>query len=117
MIHGRLWQRPRLIAKVGGFNGRFMSLIIPRRQGDKPAKVERLPSLGNSLALRIAFADVEDTLIWAYEHHLLEAGGVSARGQWIVVRRARSSGKLRRFASADLTRLTVDSKTIPTGTP
>jgi hypothetical protein len=98
MIHSRLWKRPRLIAKVKGYNGRFMSLMIPRRKGEKPAKVQRLVSLDNSLAVRISFRDVEDTLIWAYEHNLLEAGDVKARGQWCVIRRSRAGQKLRNSA-------------------
>ena len=89
--------RPRLVAKISGYNGRFMSVMIPRRKGGKPAKVERLPSVDNSLAVRITFAEVEDTLIWAYEHHLLEAGGIRGRGQWCVVRQSRKSGKVLAF--------------------
>ena len=92
--YGPVFARPRLVAKVAGYNGRFMSLMIPRRKGEKPAQVTRLPSMDNSLAVRITFDKVEDTLIWAYEHNLLEADGVKQRGQWVVVRRSRSSGKV-----------------------
>ncbi|MBI2440257.1 MAG: hypothetical protein HYV35_02685 [Lentisphaerae bacterium] len=94
MVHGPVFMRPRLLAKVGGYNGRFMALMIPRRKGDQPAQVERLASLDNSLAVRITFRDVEDTLIFAYEHNLLEAGDVKGRGQWCVVRRARRSRRV-----------------------
>jgi hypothetical protein len=94
MVHHRVLMRPRLLGKVAGYNGRFLSVLIPRRKGEPPARVERLPSLDNSLAVRITFGNVEDTFIWAYEHNLLEAGGVSARGQWIIERRARRDGRL-----------------------
>jgi hypothetical protein len=94
MLHGAVFLRPRLLAKVAGYNGRFLSVMIPRRKGERPAKVQQLPSLDNSLALRITFAGVEDTLIWAYEHNLLEAGEVKARGNWTVVRRSLRTGKV-----------------------
>jgi hypothetical protein len=94
MLHAAAFVRPRLLAKVAGYNGRFMSLLLPRRKGTRPAKVRRLPSLMNSLAVRITFEDVEDTVIWAYEHHLLEAGGIKACGQWCVVRRRLAAGRV-----------------------
>lgn len=94
MVHGPVFERPRLVAKVAGYNGKFMSLMLPRRKGAKPAVVKQLPTLENSLAVSITFGDVEDTLIFAYEHNLLEANGVSARGQWTVVRRSLKSRKL-----------------------
>jgi hypothetical protein len=94
MVHGIVFERPRLIAKVAGYNGRFLSLMLPRSAREKPAKVERLPSIDNSLAMRITFAEVEDTFVWAYEHNLLEAGDVKARGQWTIVRRSRHSRRI-----------------------
>jgi len=94
MLHHSVFVRPRLVAKVRGYNGRFLSLLIPRRQGDRAAEVKRLHSLDNSLAVRVQFEKVEDTLIWAYEHHLLEAGDIRARGQWCLVRRSRASGRI-----------------------
>jgi hypothetical protein len=112
MLHGPVFQRPRLIAKVSGWNGRFMSLMLPRAKGRKPAKVERLPSLVNSLAVRITFPNlgVQDTLIWAYEHHLLEAGDVRARGNWCVVRQATANGKVLSHAIGEGTSLIVAGK-------
>ena len=98
MVNGIVFVRPRLIAKVVGYNGRFMSLMLPRLEGRPPALVERLPAIDNDLAMRITFEKVYDTLIWAYEHHLLEAGDVEARGQWCVVRRDRRSGRVVNFA-------------------
>src|SRR6185369_3169695 len=94
-VQSVVFARPRLIGKVSGYNGRFMSIMLPRKNGEAAAKVERLPSLDNSLAVRITFEDVEDTLIWAYEHRLLMAGDVDARGRWVVVRRSRKSGRVR----------------------
>ncbi|MBI3986553.1 MAG: heparinase II/III family protein [Lentisphaerae bacterium] len=109
-IHYSRYVRPRLLAKVSGYNGRFMSVMIPRRITDEPAKIERLPSIDNSLAVKITFATVEDTLIFAYEHNLLEAGGVNARGQWCVVRQSRATGKVLTYALGHGARLTVDGK-------
>ena len=107
-----VFARPRLIGKVSGYNGRFMSIMLPRKNGDAPAKVERLPSLDNSLAVRITFEDVEDTLIWAYEHRLLVAGDVDARGRWVVVRRSRKSGRVRAFQIDRGTMLSVGGKRV-----
>lgn len=93
-LHYSTFQRPRLIAKIGGLNGRIMAVMLPREKNAAPAKVTQLSGLPGSLAVRIVFGDVEDTVIFAHEHRLLEAGGVSARGQWCVVRRSRKTGKI-----------------------
>ena len=105
---GPVWVRPRLIGKVAGYNGRFMSIMIPRQAGEAPAKVERLPGLMNSLAIRVTFDDVQDTFIWAYEHRMLEADGIVARGQWVVVRRDRKTKRVLKQAIAEGTSLIVD---------
>jgi hypothetical protein len=99
--------RPRLIAKVKGYNGRFLSVMIPRCKGRQPARIERLASLDNSLAVKINFPKVEDILIFAYEHNLLEAGGMKGRGQWCLVRRSRKSGKVLAQASGTATGLSI----------
>lgn len=107
MLHHAVWRRPNLLAKVRGLNGRFMALMLPRRKDQPPAAVERLPAVDNSFALRITFGAVEDILIFAFEHNLLEAADVRGRGQWCVVRRARASGTLLDFALGDGTELTA----------
>lgn len=112
MVHGPVYRRPRLIGKVAGYNGRFMSLMIPRRRDGNPASVERIPSLDNSLAVRVVFDDAEDILIYAYEHNLLEAAGIRARGQWCVVRRARADGNVIASALGNGTSLQVEGKDI-----
>lgn len=93
-IHYSTFIRPRLIAKIAGYNGRFMSIMLPRAKGMQPAKVKRLKSLPGSLAVRITFEKVEDTVIFAHEHRLLEAGDVKRRGHWCVIRRNRKTGKI-----------------------
>lgn len=93
-LHGAVLVRPRIIAKVKGYNGRFMSLMIPRGGRTRPAVVKPLDTLHNSFAVRVTFLKVEDTIIWAYEHNLLEAGDVKGRGQWCVVRRSRKTGRV-----------------------
>ena len=93
-LHHAGYVRPRLLAKVGGYNGRFMSLMLPRRKDEAPARVERLASLENTLAVRITFAEVEDIVIYAYDHDLLEAADVRGRGLWCVVRRSRGTGQV-----------------------
>ena len=108
--YGPVFERPRLDAKVAGYNGRFMALLLPRCKDTPPAKVERLPTMDNVLAVRISFPQVEDTIIWAYEHHLLEAGDVKARGNWCVVRRNRVTGEVLRYALHDGARLEVAGK-------
>ena len=110
MVHGPVYVRPRLLAKVAGLNGRFMSVMIPRHTGERPAEVVRLESLPNSLALRIRFPQVEDTLIFAYEHNLLEAGEVKGRGQWCVVRRSRKTGRALAWELGRGTSLSVSGK-------
>ena len=110
MVHHAGYLRPRLIAKVSGLNGRFMSLMVPRRKGERPARIQRLAAVPNSLAARITFAAVEDTVIVAYDHQLLEADDVAGRGRWCVVRRSRASGKVLAHALGDGTSLTVGGR-------
>ncbi|MBI3987601.1 MAG: heparinase II/III family protein, partial [Lentisphaerae bacterium] len=112
MLHGPVFQRPRLIAKIGGYNGRILALLIPRRKGGAVPVVERVPSLDNSFALQLTFPKVRDTLIYAYEHHLLEAGDVKGVGAWCVVRRERRTGKVLRVAMGDGTALSVAGRKV-----
>ena len=107
---GPVFERPRLVAKVAGFNGRFMSVMLPRRKGEKRARVQRLPSMDNVLAVRITCGDVEDVLIWAYEHNLLEAADIRGRGQWCLVRRSRRSRRILGHALAKGTCLSVGGR-------
>ncbi len=93
MVHGPALINPRLLAKVKAPCGRFMSLMLPRLASEAPPAVEQLDTLVGSIAMRITFADVEDTIVYAYEHRILEANGIAARGDWCVVRRDRASGK------------------------
>ena len=112
----RLRPPARLVAKVGGYNGRFMTLMLPRAKGsvDAPTPgVERLPSLPNSLAVQIRFPKlgVVDTVIWAYEHQTLARGGdVSGRGNWVVVRRAAKTGGVIDCTGGALKALSVDGR-------
>lgn len=112
MLHYSAFVRPRLLAKVGGYNGRFMSVMLPRKKNATAPEVTRLPSLDNSLALRIRWEKTEDTLIYACEHNLLEAGGVKARGQWCVVRQARKTGRVLACELGCGTSLAVDGKVL-----
>lgn len=112
MLEGIVFVRPRLVGKVSGYNGRFMAALLPRRKGGRPAKFERLPSLPASLAMRITWEKFEDTVIFAHEHNLLEAGDVRAVGQWCVVRRAVGSGRVVAHAMGDGVSLRVDGREI-----
>jgi hypothetical protein len=112
MVEGIVFVRPRLVAKVAGYNGRFMAVMLPRVKGERPPRVERLASLPASLALRIAWEKYEDTVIWAYEHNLLEAGDVRSVGQWCVVRRERRTGRVRAHALGQGTELSVEGKSV-----
>jgi hypothetical protein len=110
MVHHAVYWRPRLLAKIAGLNGRFISVMIPRRKGERPAKVERLNCVPNVLAVRIRFPRVEDMLIFAYEHNLLEAGDVRGVGQWCVVRRSRKTGRVLAWQLGHGTGLSVSGK-------
>lgn len=109
--------RPRLIAKVGGYNGRFMTLLLPRHQDRPPPTVEPLATTDNALAVRIADDRTEDILIWAYEHHLLEAGPVKARGQWCVVRRALRTSRVLAWELGRGSRLEVGGQVVKVQDP
>jgi len=111
-LHHAGYVRPRLLAKVTADTGRFMSLMLPRRKGEQPARVERIASVANSLAVRITFEKVEDILIFACEHDLLEAADIRARGQWCVVRRSLETGAILAHAIGHGVSLEVGGKVI-----
>jgi len=94
MVHGPVYVRPRLLGKIGGLNGRIMSVMVPRAKGEPKPKVMQIKSIPASLAMKVTFADVEDVIIFAFEHDLLEAADVVARGHWCVVRRCLKTGRV-----------------------
>jgi hypothetical protein len=93
-VHHSVPPRPRLLAKVSGYNGRFMTLLVPRKKGATAPRIKTLKTLTNSLAAEVAYKNVTDTIIFAYEHQLLEANGIKAVGDFAVVRRSKKSGKV-----------------------
>lgn len=94
MIHGPVYRRPRLVAVIEGLNGCGMGLLLPRARGESPAQVKRLSSVPGTIALRVTFDQVEDTLVFAFHHQILESDGVAEMGQWCHLRRRRSDGRL-----------------------
>jgi len=94
MAHGPCFVRPRLIAKVAGLNGRFMSVLTPRLKGQPPAKVKQLNAAPSSFAAQVDIGPYRDVILFAYEHEQLEAGDVTGQGHWAVVRRLRASGRV-----------------------
>ena len=108
----RQFQRPRLLAKIAGPTGHILALMLPRAAGQEPARVETLPTLPGALAVRVTFAEVEDIMIFAFDHGLLEAADIKARGHWCVVRRNRSTGAVQDYAVGEGVSLVVGSTPI-----
>ncbi|MBI2441701.1 MAG: heparinase II/III family protein [Lentisphaerae bacterium] len=111
-VHYSTFQRPRLLARIAGLNGRFMAVLLPRARNMAPAKVRRLECLPASLAVRLDLGAVADTIIYAHEHGVLEADGVSARGRWCVVRRDSRSGRVLDYAVGEGTHLAVNGRVL-----
>jgi hypothetical protein len=111
-VHYAAFRRPRLIARIGGYNGRFMTLLLPRHADDPEPQVERLDSLPVSLAVRIRFREVEDTLIFAHEHNVLRANGVNGLGHWCLVRRHRETREVLEYELGEGTYLEVDGREV-----
>mgnify|MGYP006278690865 CR=1 FL=1 len=109
-VHYAAFRRPRLIARIGGYNGRFMSLLLPRRAEDPRAEIQRLDTVPVSLAVRISFPEVEDTLIFAHDHNVLRAGDVQGLGHWCLVRRHRESREVLEYELGEGTYLEVDGR-------
>lgn len=93
-VHHAVYFRPRLVAKVTGPNGKFLTLMVPRAKGAPEPVFTRLKNLDGQIAVSLRVGDVEDTLICAYGHRLLIAGDIDARGEWVVVRRRVSTGQV-----------------------
>ena len=111
LVHGPVYVRPRLVAKLEGYNGRMLSVLLPREKGAKPARVTQLPSEAHSLAMAISTQRFDDTLIWGKEHQILRAGDVDARGDWCVVRRDKR-GRVVDFALGEGVRLSVAGREV-----
>lgn len=96
MIHGPVYERPRLVVRFSGWNGRSLALLIPRRKGEPAPRLTQLDALPGTIAVTIAFATVTDTLILGFDHPMLRADGIDERGGWCVVRRRNSDGHILR---------------------
>jgi hypothetical protein len=72
--------------------------------------VQQLTTHYDAIAVKITFTDVEDIIIWAYHHGLLEAGDIKAKGQWCIVRRKRKTGRLVDYTLGNGTSLSVKGK-------
>jgi hypothetical protein len=103
-------KRSRLIAKLSGYNGKMMSVMVPRRKGRKPTVIKRLETCPNSLAVKIVFPKVTDTLIFAYEHGFLEAEDIAGQGDFLVVRRRRKDNEVIDYAMRNGEELSVGGK-------
>jgi len=114
---GPVYARPRLVAKVKGYVGRFLSLMMPRARGARKAEVRRLDAPPGALAARVRTAEVEDVLIFAFDHRMLEADGVRGRGQWCVVRRSRKTGRVLASAMGGGAWLEADGRPLPVARP
>ena len=93
-VHHATLNRPRLVAKVSGYNGRLLAAMVPTKKGGPAPVFEPLSSLPGSLALRIVFPKVEDTIIFAFANGLLEADDVRGRGRWVAIRRDRKTRRV-----------------------
>ena len=116
-VHHAVYFRPRLIAKLKGYNGQIMAVMVPQRRDAIAPSIESVPTLKGALAMRLTFASVTDTILWSFSHHLLEADGIRARGRWAVVRRSRADGRVLAYTIDQADRLEIDHRTyrIPRG--
>ena len=92
--HGPVYERPRLVIRYEGWNGRSLVLMVPRVKGTAAPRMKQLEGVPGSIALEITFAEVTDVLIVSFDHPVLQAGGVDERGGWCVVRRNNKTGKV-----------------------
>jgi hypothetical protein len=112
-VHHAVYFRPRLIGKMKGYNGRIMAVMVPQKKGAPAPVIESLPTVEGALAMRLTFPLVKDTIIWAYNHQLLEADGIRARGTWLVVRRSRKDGRVIARTTHKADWLEIDGRPYP----
>lgn len=101
MVHGPVYERPRLVIRFEGWNGRCLALLLPRRKGERAARITQLAALPGTIAVDIRFETVTDTLIVSFDHPMLQAGPVDRRGLWCVVRRRNRDGKIMDSATGE----------------
>jgi len=102
--------RPRLKAKLFGYNGQLLTAMVPRRGGEPPVDVERLVR-PNQLGLVIRHGDVTDTIAASPHRRVLDLGGIYGEARIAVARRD-ADGKLLFWAAADANLLDVDGRTV-----
>jgi hypothetical protein len=93
-VHYAGYFRPRLVAKVSGPNGKFLTLMVPRAKGGEVPVFKRLANLDGGIAVSLRVGDLEDRIVCAYGHRLLIAEGIDLRGDWVVERRRVSTGEV-----------------------
>jgi hypothetical protein len=93
-LHGPVFFRPRLVGRFNGPNGKFLTLMVPREKSAPAAVFKRLPGIDAQIGVTLRVGDVEDTIVCAYGHKILTAGDIDARGDWLVVRRELSTGRV-----------------------
>ncbi len=93
-LHHAVYFRPRVVAKVLGPNGKFLTLMVPRAKGAEAPVFKRLANLDGQIAVSLRVGDLEDTIIYAFGHRLLIAGEIDLRGEWVVERRRVSTGEM-----------------------
>lgn len=102
--------RPRLKAKLYGYNGQLLTALVPRRDGEPAVKIERVTATGQ-LGLIIDHGEMTDTVVASPFVRCLDLAGVYGEARLVVVRKDRE-GRVLWWAAADANVLDVDGAAI-----
>ena len=103
-------RRPRLIARLLGYNGMLLSALIPRRASAPEAGIERLAAR-EQFGLRISHGDVVDTIVASAHNGNISVGELEGEAV-LTVCRTDNGGKLLWWAAAQACALSFKGRTL-----
>ncbi len=98
--------RPRIKALLSGYTGHLLTALMPRRQGQPEARIERLCD-PTHFGMVIHWGDVTDTIIASPGDRNLALGGMSGEATLALARR-NQAGEVLWWAAADAWALNAD---------
>jgi hypothetical protein len=111
---GPMWhRRPRLVARLQGYNGQLLSVLVPRRAGEAGVQTRRIAAPGR-FGLVVNHGCLVDTIVAAPHDRNVGLDGVEGEAKLAVARR-NSEGRIVWWCAADVFRLRIDGRDLVPG--
>lgn len=104
--------RPRLKARLWGYNGQLLTALVPRRRDEPEVAAERMDNMGQ-FGLTLRFGDVTDTILASPNDRWINLGGAFGEATLTVIRR-NAAEQVVWWAAADAYSLNLDGLAVLT---